>query len=154
MSEQQTSAFLKRVLLVVDGSKESEQATAFALRLVANLQSELIATYIVDTATLDYLLQMRIFVSEEREEFESSINMKGQAYLERTKRLAKAANVDIQTEVLRGRLNQVVLNYVRNHQIDAIVIGGRRGLYHDKDVFTVERELLLELADIPVLVIK
>lgn len=154
MPDEQNNAFLKRVLLVVDGSKEAEQATEFALRLAITAGSELVAAYVVDTATLDYLLQMRIFVSEEREDFENSINAKGQAYLERTKRIARGANVSVTTEILRGRLHQVVLNYVRQHNVDAIVIGGRRGLYRDKDVFTVERELLLELAEKPVLVVK
>ncbi len=146
--------FLKRVLLVVDGSQASEAATAFALRMAAAVGNELVAAYVVDTATMDYLQQMHIFVSEERDDLEASINAKGQAYLDRTKRLAQAVNAHVDTVVLRGRTHQAVLNYVREYNVDAIVIGGRRGLYHDKDIFTVERELLLELATVPVMVIK
>lgn len=147
-------AFLKRILLVVDGSQESEEATEFALRMAARLGSDLIAAYVVDTATMDYLQQLHIFVSEERADLEESINVKGQSYLERTKRLAQAAGVRVETTVLRGRLHHVVLHFVRENQIDALVLGGRKGLYHDKDVSTVERELLLELAALPVIVVK
>lgn len=153
MANEQT-AFLKRVLLVVDGSQASEAATTFALRMTATIGNELIAAYVVDTATMDYLQQMHIFVSEERDDLEASIVAKGKAYLERTKRLAQPANANVETVILHGRTHQAVLNYVREHNIDAIVVGGRRGLYRDKDIFTVERELLLELATIPLIVIK
>ena len=64
----QQEKFLKRILLVVDGSQTSEETTAFALRMAKALESELVATYVIDTATMDYLLQMHIFVAEERED--------------------------------------------------------------------------------------
>ncbi len=152
--DSEKNAFLKRILLVVDGSAESEEATAFALKLARGLHSELTAAYVVDTATMDYLQQMRIFVSEERNELEDSIHAKGQAYLQRAKLLAQAANVPLETTILRGRFNHAVLQLLRQKSMDAVILGGRKGLYRDKDVFTVERELLLEQSPVPVLVVK
>ncbi len=152
--DSEESDFLKRILLVVDGSAESEEAIAFALKLARGLQSELTAAYVVDTATMDYLQQMRIFVSEERAELEESIYAKGQAYLQRAMLLAQAAKIPLETTILRGRLNNAVLQLIRQKSVDAVVMGGRKGLYRDKDVFTVERELLLEQSPVPVLVVK
>ncbi|MGN0866103.1 MAG: universal stress protein [Oligosphaeraceae bacterium] len=152
--DSEKSAFLKRILLVVDGSAESEEAIAFALKLARGLQSELTAAYVVDTATMDYLQQMRIFVSEERAELEDSIHAKGEAYLQRARLLAQAAKIPLETTILRGRLNNAVLQLIRQKSMDAVIMGGRKGLYRDKDVFTVERELLLEQSPVPVLVVK
>ncbi|MGN0893192.1 MAG: universal stress protein [Oligosphaeraceae bacterium] len=149
-----TTAFLNRLLLVVDGSAESENATAFALKMARALPCELIAAYVVDTATMDYLQQMRIFVSEERAELEDAINAKGQAYLQRTRMLAKAANIPLDTTILRGRFSNAVLQLLRQRDVQAVVIGGRKGLYRHKDAFTVERELLLDQSPVPVMVVK
>jgi nucleotide-binding universal stress UspA family protein len=152
--DSEKTAFLKEVLLVVDGSAESEAAVAFALRLALGLGSRILAVYVVDTSAMDYLQQMKIFISEERNELEASIGAKGKAYLARAQNLAKAVNVPLETQLLRGRLHREVLNLARQRAVDAIVIGGRKGLYRDKDLSTVEREILLDQATIPVLVIK
>lgn len=150
----QQEKFLKRILLVVDGSQTSEETTAFALRMAKALESELVATYVIDTATMDYLLQMHIFVAEEREDFEEAILEKGTAYLKRTQKLAQALEIPLETAILRGRLHQEILRYVRQKNINAIVIGGRKYINHGKDIFSVERDLLLELATIPVILVK
>ena len=58
------------------------------------------------------------------------------------------------TEVLHGRFSKVVVAYVRDAQIDGVIVGGKRGIYRDKDISTVERELLLELSPVPVTLVK
>ena len=147
--------FLQKLLLVVDGSQLSEEAAYFSFRLAKRLGCALEAVYSVDTATMDYLLQMHIFVSEEREEFEAAIEEKGKSYLERVKRLADACGVELETKILRGRFHQTILNYRKATQADAIVLGGwGEGRGHSKDTFSVERELIMKLAQCPVFVIK
>ena len=147
--------FLRRLMLVVDGSQLSEEAAYFAFRLASRLDCALEAVYSVDTATMDYLLQMHIFVSEEREEFEAAIEEKGKSYLERVKRLAEACGLELETRILRGRFHQTILDYGKASQADAIVLGGwGDGHGHAKDTFSVERELILKLAECPVFVVK
>ena len=147
--------FLRRLLLVVDGSQLSEEAAYFAFRLASRLGCALEAVYSVDTATMDYLLQMHIFVSEEREEFEAAIEEKGKSYLERVRRLAEACGMELETKILRGRFHQTILDYGKASQADAIVLGGwGDGHGHSKDTFSVERELIMKLAECPVFVIK
>ena len=147
--------FLRRLLLVVDGSQLSEEAAYFAFRLAARLECALEAVYSVDTATMDYLLQMHIFVSEEREEFEAAIEEKGKSYLERVRRLAETCGVTLETKILRGRFHQTILDYGKASQADAIVLGGwGDGHGHSKDTFSVERELIMKLAECPVFVVK
>lgn len=148
-------AFLRRLMLVVDGSQLSDEAAYFAFRLASRLECELEAVYSVDTATMDYLLQMHIFVSEERDDFEQAIAEKGKNYLERVKRLAEASGVEVDTKILRGRFHQTILDYARMSQADAIILGGwGDGRGHAKDTFSVERELIMKFAECPVFVIK
>ena len=147
--------FLRRLLLVVDGSQRSEEAACFACRLAKRLGCALEAVYSVDTATMDYLLQMHIFVSDERNEFEAAIEEKGKSYLERVKRFAEAYGIELETKILRGRFYQTILDYGKASQADAIVLGGwGDGRGHAKDTFSVERELIMKLAECPVFVVK
>ncbi len=148
--------FLRRLMLVVDGSQLSEEAAYFAFRLARRLECELEAVYSVDTATMDYLLQMHIFVSEERQEFEAAIEAKGRSYLDRVKRLADACGMELETKILRGRFHQTILDYGKASHADAIVLGGWGGGHggQAKDTFSVERELIMALATCPVFVVK
>ena len=55
---------------------------------------------------------------------------------------------------LRGRFSNAVLQLLQQRDVQAVVIGGRKGLYRHKDAFTVERELLLDQSPVPVMVVK
>ncbi len=145
---------IKKVMLVVDGSLASEQAAQFAYRFAAQLQCALEAVFVIDTATMDYLVQMRIFVSDERRDLEGALEEKGHNYLDRTHLLGKAFGLDIETTILRGRFHDTVIRHARTSHADAIIIGGWRRTSHDKDTFSVERELVMQFAECPVFVVK
>ena len=145
---------LESILLVVDGSQPSIAAANFAVDLAAQLASRITAVYVVDTATMDYLLQMRIFVREEREEFEQDLQRTGKRYLDYVTAAGSKAGVSVDTVLLRGRFNTMILQEARNRQVDAIVVGGWRRSVTRKDATSVERQLILDQADCPVLVVK
>ncbi len=88
---------LGALLLVVDGSEPSMAAARFAMDLAKQLQSHVTAVYVVDTATMDYLTQMRIFVAEERAEFEADIERTGQRYLEYVSTIGRKQGVETKT---------------------------------------------------------
>ena len=146
--------FLEKILLVVDGSLHSMQAADFAVRLATRLGTCLQAAFIVDTATLDYLLQMHIFIEEERAEMEADLELKGQRYLERVKEIAAHAGLPLETFIVRGRQHQAVLHLARREHAAAIVLGGWYRESRQKDLTSVERQLILDLAECPVFVIK
>ena len=150
----QAEPVIRKVMLVVDGSLASEQAAQFAYRFAAQVQCALEAVFVIDTATMDYLQQMRIFVSDERRDLECALEEKGQNYLERTHLLGKAFGLDIATTILRGRFHDTVIRHARACHADAVIIGGWRRTSHDKDTFSVERELVMQFAECPVFVIK
>ena len=145
---------LAKLLLVVDGSEPSIAAANFAVRLAARDGSSIAAVYVVDTATMDYLMQMRIFVTEEREEFEEDLHRTGTRYLEYVSAIAGKNNVTVETVLRTGRFHRVILKEAAERGVDAIVLGGWHRTVTRKDSTSVERQLILDQADCPVIVVK
>lgn len=146
--------FLSRLLLVIDGSHHSRQDAEFAFKMAISLNCQLAVAFIIDTATLDYLLQMRIFIEEERADMEAALEMKGQRYLDMIKEAATKYNLPIDTFIVRGRQHQAVLQLAREYHASAIVIGGWTRENRQKDLSSVERQLILDLTECPVFVVK
>ncbi|MFA6814685.1 MAG: universal stress protein [Lentisphaeria bacterium] len=146
--------FMSNVLLVVDGSNNSLTATQFAINYAQKTGCHLLAAFIIDTATMDYLQQMRIFIQDEREDLERDMEQKGVRYLERVKCMAENRNVSIETTLRRGRLHQTILQVARDGKIDAIILAGWKHEIQQKDSTSIERQLILDLADCPVIVVK
>lgn len=145
---------LKSVLLVVDGSTTSDKAAEFALRYAAKTGAPVLAVFTIDTATMDYLLQMRIFVEEEREDFEKSLELKGKNYLLRLMEIANQYNVNIDTQLCRGRFHQAIINVADKIDANMVIIGGWHNNSRHRDNFHTEHELLLALIKRPLLVVK
>ena len=152
-SESQTPLFTN-VLLVVDGSEPSVAAAKLAVNMVAQHECALTAVYVVDTATLDYLLQMRIFVAQEREGFEKDLEKTGARYLEYVSTIARKQGMEVETVLRHGSFHQQILLEARERNVDAIVLGGWRRTIARKDTASVERQHILDQADCPVIVVK
>lgn len=148
------NALLGRLLLVVDGSDASVAAAEFAVELAAGIGSEITAIYVVDTATMDYLMQMRILVKEEREEFEGDLERTGSRYLDYVTTLGRNLGLEVETVQRKGRFHQTILKEARTMRADAIVVGGWRRTVTRKDATSVERQLILDQAECPVIVVK
>ena len=148
------ASILGKLLVLIDGSEASLAAVQFAVRLAAQVSGELHAMYVVDTATMDGLLQMRIFVAEERQEFEQDLERTGTRYLEYARTIGRKQRVEVRTHLRKGALLQVVLPAVRELNIDAIVLGGWCATMVRKDAMCEQRQLVLLEAPCPVIVVK
>jgi nucleotide-binding universal stress UspA family protein len=149
-----TTNLLGFCLLVVDGSQPCITAANFAVELAKQTGSRITAVYVVDTATMDYLMQLRVFVKEEREEFEVDIERTGQRYLEYVTTIGRKHGVSVSTVLRKGRFHTAILQEARDLGVDAIILGGWRRSVTRKDATSVERQLILDLADCPVIVVK
>jgi nucleotide-binding universal stress UspA family protein len=141
-------------LLLVDGSEPCVTAAGFAIELAKQTGSRITAVYVVDTATMDYLMQMHIFVKEEREEFETDLEHSGQRYLEYVATIGRKLGVPLETVLRKGRFHSTIIQEARTLAVDAIVVGGWRRSVTRKDVASIERQLIPDQADCPVLVVK
>ena len=152
--EPASAGLLGSILLVVDGSEPSMAAARFAVQLGSQLGTLITAAYVVDTATMDYLLQTHIFVFEERAEFEQDLENTGGRYLQYVETIGKNHGITVETAMEKGSIHQTVLQMARELKVDAIVVGGWRRSITRKDATSVERQLILDQADCPVIVVK
>lgn len=152
---QKTVPFATNMLVVVDGSESSYVALEHAGRMVSCLPgAKLTAVFVIDTASMDMLQQMRVFVSEERALFEAEMEIKGQRVLDVVYEKAKKHGIEADTYLLKGRISQVVLRAARELKCDMIVMNGWHDASTRKDNSSVERQLLLDHAECPVVVVK
>ena len=145
---------LQLILLVVDGSIASEAAARYAVWLAAQTGARILAVYDIDTAMMDYLLQMHILVSAEREDFEAALDAKGLSYLDFTRRIAEKADVEMDTLIIRGRFHEEFARLADENDADMIVIGCWRYNARGKDSSATERELLLNTSRVPVTIVR
>jgi nucleotide-binding universal stress UspA family protein len=148
------SSLFSNVLLVVDGSEASVAAANLAVAMAAQQKCELTAVYVVDTATLDYLLQMRILVNQEREGFEQDLERTGKRYLDFVQTIGRKLGLDVDVVLRRGSFHQEILKEARERKVDAIVLGGWKRTIARKDKASIERQHVLDQADCPVIVVK
>ena len=147
--------FPKKIMIVVDGSQASYDATSFAIAMASRIPDcKLCAAFVVDTANMDILLQMHIFVSEERASFEGEMETKGRRTLDFVRAQGLKNNIEIDTYLMKGRVTQLVLQAVRELGVEMLIIGGWHNGSTRKDTSSVEYQLLLDQADCPVIVIK
>jgi nucleotide-binding universal stress UspA family protein len=152
-TEPETGLF-KNALLVVDGSEPSVAAANLAVRMAAQQACDLTAVYVVDTATLDYLLQMRILVNQEREGFEKDLERTGKRYLDFVQTIGRNAGLEVEVVLRRGSFHQEILKEARERHVDAIILGGWKRSIARKDKASIERQHVLDQADCPVIVVK
>ena len=147
--------FAQKILVIVDGSKTSFKAASTAISLATRLPGcQLCAAFVIDIASLNMLMQMHIFVKEERANFEGELETKGRRTLEHVRNEGQKYGIDIDTFLLKGRLTPIVMQAVRELNADLLVISGWHNASTRKDTSSVEYQLLLDEADCPVIVVK
>lgn len=145
---------LNKVLLVIDASKASLAATDYAIQLAQQTKGELIAIYVVDTETMDYLKNLRILADTERQFFEKQIETSGKHILDNIKQKADKLQISNKTILSRGVFHKEVLICAAQEQANLIIVGGWARTITRKDKPSVERQLIMDEASCPVLIIK
>ncbi|MFP4056023.1 MAG: universal stress protein [Candidatus Brocadiia bacterium] len=144
----------RHILTVVDGSESSMAAAKYAIQLAKSCKARLTAVAIVDTATLKRLLSTQIMVAAEMEEYEQELQESGRSHLAYVGGLAKEAGVKCETALLRGASHSAVLAEQKESGADLIVLGAFRWTLAHRDQIARERQLLLDEAPCPVLVVR
>ena len=143
--------FIQKVLVVVDESAEGEKAFCYARDFCRATGAALSLAYVVDSASMDLLGKLHILITEEQELFLSEMEMRGKRLLQQ---LRAEGGIPMDTYLLRGRVHQAVLRAARELAIDTIVLAGWQNIYTRKDTTSMERHLILDQADCPVIIVK
>lgn len=149
---------IKKILVPVDGSKPSLDASEEAISLAAKYEAELIVVHVVspdvrygyleDVITPGLPASLKVVVVLAME--------KGQKYLDEVKQNASKNKVEVRTEVLIGATSVVkeIVEYAEEHKIDLIVIGTRGISGIKKMLLGSTASGVLSYAHCPVLIVK
>ena len=142
------------IVVAINGSEASIGAFQYALALRKQFGSKVTACYIVDTATIRQLALSRIFVPDESQEYEDSLEVSGKRYLSFCVELAARKRLTIETVLGKGSVPGEIVKTAADLGADCIVLGGQPSEHQYKDVvFEANREILKH-ARCPVVFVK
>ena len=142
------------ILLAVSGSDASILASKYAIVLAKLYHCKLFAVYVIDTATIKQLTLSKIFIQEESQEYEKSLEANGERYLSFVEELARAKGVKIEREMRRGAVYTELLTAADERKADVIILGGWEKDRSARDIIThAHREIMIS-AKCSVLLVK
>lgn len=142
------------VMLLVDGTDAAVRAADYAIDLCRFAAARLIAVAVVDTETLRNLLSSRIMVEAEMKEFEAELRLSFEKHLRNVQQAASDRNVTAQTVLLKGSTHSAVLEEIRRRKPDLLVMAGYSSSLLKRDLAARERQLVLDEATLPVLLVR
>ena len=108
---------LEKILVPVDGSKNSLRGLDFALRL-SKLPN-------VSISCINVAQELSEFYVSKNKELQKQLTKKAENIVGNSKNFAKKKGIDIQTQILQGRnKGQTIINYAHNKKFDLIVMDG------------------------------
>lgn len=145
---------LSKVVVLAEGLYSSTAPVKYAVALAKAFGTEVVAVYAVDTAAIRQLSASRIFVDEESEEYERSLEETGKRRLAFVEELARAKGVSIETRLLKGSMVGEVLRLAEEVGADCILIGGWEHNGDFRDILLEASREIANFAPCSVLVVK
>ncbi|MHB9151039.1 MAG: universal stress protein [Spirochaetales bacterium] len=148
------SQIFKTLLVAINGSEASIDALKYALAMKRQLDSRVIACYVVDTATIRQLALSRIFVPDESEEYERSLENSGRRYLNFCLEIATRKRLALELVLSKGSVPGEIIKAAAENGADCIVIGGNPSEMQSRDAVADANREILRNARCPVIFIK
>ncbi|MDR1106837.1 MAG: universal stress protein [Treponema sp.] len=145
---------ISNIVAVITGSDASILAAKYAIVLSKLYRCRLSAVYVVDTATIRQLTLSKIFIQEESQEYEKSLEANGERYLSFVEELARAKGVKIEREIRRGAVYTEVLTAADEKRADLIVLGGWEKDRSARDIISHSHREIMVSAKCSVLLVK
>jgi nucleotide-binding universal stress UspA family protein len=112
------------IVVAITGSDASILAAKYAIVMAKFYKCRLSAVYVVDTATIRQLTLSKIFIQEESQDYERSLEANGERYLSFVEELARAKGVKVEREIRRGAVYTEIHTAADERTADLIVLGG------------------------------
>ena len=145
---------VNHILVLVDGTEASFHAADRAIDLARALGARLTALTVVDTETLRQLLNVKILVDAEMGKFEKELKESARRQLAEVRQRALNQKVVIDEVLITGNVETVVPKEVQDRGVDLIALGGFASTKATRDLVARQRQLILDRAACPVLVVK
>jgi nucleotide-binding universal stress UspA family protein len=142
------------IVVAISGSDASILASKYAIVLAKLYRCRLSAVYVVDTATIRQLTLSKIFIQEESQEYEKSLEANGERYLAFVEDLAAAKGVKIEREMRKGAVYTEVLGAASERKADLIILGGWEKNRSARDIITHAHREIMVSAKCSVLIVK
>lgn len=117
---------LRRILVAIDGSSASFNASKYAIDLARTNEAELIALHVIYPTYDQY--QAALSPRPERlHEVTRKVTEQRQAYVDRVKQQAAEKKLSVKTEIIVGITSVVkeIVEYAEANNVDIIVVGSR-----------------------------
>jgi nucleotide-binding universal stress UspA family protein len=145
---------ISSVVVAVSGSGASINAAKYAVLLARQFKCLIHGVYVVDTATLRQLVMSKIFVKDESQEYEESLETNGERYLKYVVELAEGKGVKMSTSLRKGAIFAEILQEAGERKADLILLGGWETGRQDRDIISQTHRDILHEAKCSVLVVK
>jgi nucleotide-binding universal stress UspA family protein len=145
---------ISNIVVVVTGSDASILAAKYAIVMAKNYRCRLTAVYVVDTATIRQLTLSKIFIQEESQEYEKSLQANGERYLSFVEELARAKGVKAEREIRRGAVYTEILAAADEKKADLVVLGGWEKDRSARDIISHSHREIMVNAKCSVLLVK
>lgn len=144
----------EKILVYIDGTEESITSAQYAICLASFFDARLLALYVINTGAIEHLLKARIFLKDEQIEYEHDMESDAQRYLNHIEELAAKKGVTIAKQSSKGNAHKEIIDAVKNHDIDLLVIGELSRIKSRRDELYDERERAMRSVPCSVLIVK
>ncbi|MDR3147577.1 MAG: universal stress protein [Treponema sp.] len=149
-----TKPIISHIVAVITGSDASILAAKYAIVMAKAYRCKMTAVYVVDTATIRQLTLSKIFIQEESQDYERSLELNGERYLSFVEELARAKGVKIEREIRRGAVYTEILTVAEDKKADLIVLGGWEKDRSARDIISHSHREIMVSAKCSVLLVK
>jgi nucleotide-binding universal stress UspA family protein len=144
----------QHIMVWIDGTDSADRACRLAVDIARSSHAKITAVSVVDTETLGSLLKQRLLVVDEMQEFEVELAASAEKYLKNACELAAKAGVKMDTVLLKGCAHSGVLAEGGNRNADLIVMGTFNSADIRRDLAARGRQLVVDGAQCPVLLVR
>ena len=145
---------IRKIMVYVDGTEGSVIAAQYGICLARITGAEFHVLYVVNTRALNDLVTAKIFLKAEEEEYKKDLESDADRYLNHVKHLAANKGVVAKTLKSSGSINIEIKNFVKEQDIDLLVLGELSKIQSRRDELYNESERAMRSVTCSVLVVK